>query len=148
MAVVRNCEIPEDLYYSVSTHVWARPLGDGRVRIGLTAAGYAILRNAVVAVDYSTTPIGQAVAAGRSVALVESMKYIGPVPAPFAGVVLCGNPQVEAQPELAMNDPYGEGWIAEMRPDDWEAAAATLPTGEAAVRAYRALLEMQAVSCD
>ena len=48
--------------------------------------------------------------------MIESLKYIGPVPAPFSGVLLRGNPAVEADPELAMRDPYGEGWIAEMRP--------------------------------
>ncbi len=148
MAHVRNCDVPEDLYYAVAQHVWARPLESGRVRIGVTPAGYALLGNSVVAVDIQELSVGQAVPRGRSLAMIESLKYIGPVPAPFSGILLRGNPAVEADPELAMRDPYGEGWIAEMQPDDWPAAAAELLTGAAAVAAYRTLLEKLNLFCD
>ena len=148
MTRIRNCYVPEDLYYAVAQHVWARPLGAGRVRLGLTSAGYAVLLNSVVAVDLQEGSLGQPVQKGRSIAMIESMKYIGPVAAPFSGVLLCSNPAVEADPELAMRDPYGEGWIAEMAPDDWESAAAEMLTGEAAVAAYRSLLETLNLSCD
>jgi glycine cleavage system H protein len=148
MAHIRNCELPEDLYYAVAQHVWVRPLDAGRVRIGMTPAGYAYLRNSVVAVDLQEASVGAAVVKGRSIAMIESLKYIGPLLAPFCGVLLCGNPAVEADPELAMRDPYGEGWIAEMAPDDWEAAAAELLSGEAAAAAYRRLLDSLNLTCD
>jgi glycine cleavage system H protein len=148
MACIHHCEIPEDLYYVIEKHVWARPLPDGRVRLGLTAVGYAVLRNSVVAVEVVEKRVGQAVERGSSIALVESLKYIGPVPAPFTGILLCGNEKVMADPELAMRDPYGDGWIAEMQPEDWEAAREGLLTGEAAVSAYRALLEAQKITCE
>ena len=148
MARIRNCDVPEDLYYAIAQHVWARPLDARRVRLGLTSAGYAVLLNSVVAVDLQEASLGKPVQKGRSIAMIESMKYIGPVAAPFSGVLLCGNPAVEADPELAMRDPYGEGWIAEMAPDDWESAAAEMLTGEAAVAAYRKLLGALNLSCD
>jgi glycine cleavage system H protein len=148
MARIRNCEVPEDLYYAVPQHVWARRLPSGVVRIGVTPAGYAMLLNSVVAVEILVASLGQQVQKGRSIAMIESLKYIGPVAAPFSGVLLGGNPAVEADPELAMRDPYGEGWIAEMTPDDWEIAAAGLLTGDAAVAAYRKLLDTHNLSCD
>jgi len=148
MANIHQCEIPEDLYYVIEKHIWGRPLPDGNVRLGLTAAGYAILRNSVVSVEVVEKRLGQVVARGSSIALVESLKYIGPLSAPFRGILLRGNERVMADPELAMRDPYGEGWIVEMQPDDWAAGSASLLTGEAAVTAYRALLEAQKISCD
>jgi glycine cleavage system H protein len=148
MTRIRNCDVPEDLHYAVAQHVWARPLDAGRVRLGLTSAGYAVLLNSVVAVDLQEGSLGKPVQKGRSIAMVESLKYIGPVPAPFAGVLLHGNAAVEAEPELAMRDPYGAGWIAEMAPDDWEAATAELLTGDHAVAAYRKLLDTLNLSCD
>ena len=80
---------------------------------------------------------------GKSIAMVESLKYIGPIPAPFAGVVERANQMVQVEPDLAAADPYGAGWIAELRTSDWESAAASLLTGEAAMSAYRALLAAQ-----
>ena len=44
---------------------------------------------------------------------------------------------------MAAADPYGTGWIAELRTSDWESAAAGLLTGEAAMTAYQALLQAQ-----
>jgi glycine cleavage system H protein len=46
-------------------------------------------------------------------------------------------------PSVAEADPYGEGWIVEMTPADWDAAAAGLVTGEAGLAIYRKLLESQ-----
>ena len=75
--------------------------------------------------------------------MVESLKYIGPLPAPFAGVVERVNEMVQVEPERAAADPYGTGWIAELRTSDWESAASGLLTGEAAMTAYQALLQAQ-----
>ena len=36
MATVRGCNIPEDRYYWVEKHAWARPEADGTVTIGIT----------------------------------------------------------------------------------------------------------------
>ena len=66
MARVNNCDIPEDLYYAVAQHVWARLVEPGRVRIGVTPAGYALLRNSVVAVDIQEYSVGQAVPVGAA----------------------------------------------------------------------------------
>jgi len=148
MARIRDCEVPEDCHYLVEKHVWARVMPEGHVRLGLTPVGYALLRNSVVAVELQEQWIGQAVARGQSIALVESLKYIGPLAAPFAGVLLRGNALVEADPDLAMRDPYGAGWIAEMLPDDWEAASAELLTGEEAVMSYQKLIERLNLTCD
>lgn len=145
MARIHGFEFPEDLYYLVDKHVWCRPLGDGSVRVGLTPVAYWLLGRSLVAIAPRPNAVGQEVPKGRSVAMVESLKYNGPVSAPFAGVVVRANDALADAPEQAAADPYGEGWIVEMRPTDWTAASAELLTGDAALAAYRRLLENQKI---
>lgn len=141
-------EFPEDLYYLVEKHVWVRPIGEGLVRVGLTPVVYKLLRHSLVAISVRPKTLGQEVPQGKSVAMVESLKYIGPLSAPFAGVVERANALAESNLEVFTADPYGAGWIVEMRPTDWAAARAGLLTGDAALKAYGALLEAQNLQND
>lgn len=145
---LRGFEFPEALYYLVEKHVWVRPLGDGLVRLGLTPVVYKLLRYSLVAISVRPKTLGQEVLPGKSVAMVESLKYIGPLAAPFAGVVVRANALAESDLAAFSADPYGAGWIVEMRPTDWEAARAALLTGDAAMAAYSALLEAQNLQSD
>ncbi len=143
MALIRGFNLPDDLYYLVEKHVWAAAPVEGVSRVGLTPVAYQLLRHSLVAISVKASVIGKEVAKGKSVAMIESLKCIGPLPAPFTGVVLRANPRLADDPSIAEQDPYGEGWIVEMRPDDWPAAAAGLVTGEAGLVVYRKLLESQ-----
>ncbi|OQA39710.1 MAG: Glycine cleavage system H protein [Chloroflexi bacterium ADurb.Bin325] len=145
MTEIRGFYFPDELYYLVEKHVWVQPIADGLARLGLTAVAYALLRRSLVAISVRPRVLGQEVARGRSVAMVESLKYNGPVLAPFDGVVVRANEQVAESPELAEADPYGS-WIVEMRPRAWDPTAAGLLTGAAAMAAYRALLEAQNIT--
>ncbi len=143
MAVIRGFELPEDLYYLVEKHVWVSAPVGGVCRVGMTPVAYQLLRHSLVAISVKQSNIGKEVAKGKSVAMVESLKFIGPVPAPFTGVVLRGNPVLDGDPGIAESDPYGEGWIVEMKPSDWATAGAELAHGEAGLAVYRKLLESQ-----
>jgi glycine cleavage system H protein len=92
--------------------------------------------------------VGQEVKQGKSVATVESSKFVGPVPAPITGVLLHGNEKLAGDPNIAVNDPYGEGWIAEMQASDWEGEKGSLATGAEGLAAYQAKLEADGVSCE
>ena len=146
MTIIRGFELPDHLYYFIEKHVWIAPLGDGLTRLGMTSVGYHLLRDTLVAISIQSKLLGTVVPKGKSIAMVESLKYIGPIPAPFAGVVERANEMVQVEPDLAAADPYSTGWIAELRTSDWGAAAAGLLTGEAAMTAYRALLAAQNIS--
>jgi glycine cleavage system H protein len=145
VTVIRGFDLPNDLYYLVEKHVWVKPMPGGTAWIGMTPVGYHLLRNSLVAISLRPKMIGQEVAKGRSIAMIESLKYIGPVPAPFTGVLIRGNEPLAADPTGVEADPYG-AWIVEMRPADWEQAKRELLTGEAAIAAYRALLDSQNIS--
>ena len=54
----------------------------------------------------------------RSCASLESVKAVGYVYAPVAGTVAAVNEKLSRQPELVNQDPYGEGWIARLQPDE------------------------------
>ncbi len=148
MATIRGFELPDDLYYVIDTHVWARRHLDGVVRVGMTPVAYQLLRHSLVAISVKSSVLGKEVARGKTIAMVESLKYIGPLPAPFTGVVIRANPLLADDPSIAEQDPYGEGWIVEMTTPDWAGAATNLVTGEAALLAYRALLESQAIDAN
>ena len=50
--------------------------------------------------------------------VVESVKAVSDVFAPLSGTVLAVNDRLTANPEIVNQDPYGEGWMIRMKPDD------------------------------
>ncbi len=147
MANVRGCNLPEDLYYLIEKHVWAKPMEGGVVRVGMTAVASKLSGGKLAAITVKAKNIGQEVKQGKSVATIESSKFVGPVPAPVTGTLLRANDKLATDPNLAVADPYGEGWIAEMQPTDWDAEKAALATGAAGITAYQAKLEADGVTC-
>ena len=148
MTIVRGCNLPEDLHYLIDKHVWAKPVDGGLVRVGMTSVAGKLAGGKLAAVTVKAKNIGQEVKQGKSLATVESSKFVGPVPAPVTGVLVRANDQLATNPNLAVSDPYGEGWIAELQPSAWAAEAAALATGAAGIEAYQAKLEADGVSCE
>ncbi|NWG22260.1 MAG: glycine cleavage system protein H [Chloroflexi bacterium] len=147
MAVIRGCNLPEDLYYLLDKHVWVKPLDGGVVRVGMTSVAGKLAGGKLTAVTVKAKNIGQEVRQGKSAATVESSKFVGPVPAPVSGTLLRFNDRLTADPNLAISDPYGEGWIVEIQPASWDAESAALVTGAAGVAAYQAKLDAENISC-
>ncbi len=143
MTEVNGCNIPDELYYLIEKHVWARPEGD-MVVVGLTDVAQNLARGII---SVTTKRAGKALEKGKSIGTVESSKWVGPVPAPVSGEIAEVNPALSGDPGLLNRDPYGEGWIARLRPIDWAADSAGLVTGAAGVQAYRAFLEQEGISC-
>jgi glycine cleavage system H protein len=148
MANLRGCNLPEDLYYLVEKHVWAKLMEGGLLRVGMTSVAGKLSGGKLAAVTVKTRAIGQEVAQGKSVATIESSKFVGPVPAPVTGVLVRGNDKLASDPNLAITDPYGEGWIAELQPSNWESEKASLVTGAAGLEVYQKKLEGENISCD
>lgn len=119
---------PTDLHYLIEHQVWARLHGDGTATIGITALGVQLAGEI-----YMCRPkaVGSVVEQGRSVAVVELAKAIVSVKSPLSGEVLEVNPRLAGEPERVHRDPYGEGWLAKLRPSAWPAEAAALVTGDA-----------------
>lgn len=109
--------IPEDLQYT-KEHEWLRRESDGegeKVRVGIT--DYA--QNALGDIVFVTLPeAGSHVTAGQTCGEIESTKSVSDVYAPVTGTVVERNEGLDATPELVNTDPYGEGWMLTIRPDD------------------------------
>ena len=147
MANVRGCELPEDVHYLIDKHVWARRLEGDLVRLGMTSVAAKLSGGTLTAVTVSARKVGQEIAQGKSVATIESSKFVGPVPAPVSGVLVRGNERLASDPNLAVADPYGEGWIAEVEATDWAGEVTGLVTGAEGIAAYTAKLEADDISC-
>jgi glycine cleavage system H protein len=140
MATVRGCNIPEDRFYWVEKHTWARPEDDGTVTIGITDVAQNLAKGII-----NATPkdVGRTVQKGKSAGTLESGKWVGPVTSPVTGEIAAVNEAVKTQPSLINSDPYGEGWFVKVKPADWPGESASLVTGEAGVAAYQKFMEEQ-----
>ena len=105
--------VPEDLRYS-KDHEWARLEGD-RVRVGITDYAQDALGD-VVFIDLPE--VGSTVKVDETFSEVESTKSVSEVYAPLAGTVVEVNGDLAVAPERINEDPYGEGWICVLEPDD------------------------------
>ncbi len=148
MAEIRGCNLPDDLFYLIDKHVWAKPMDDGKIRMGITSVAAKLSGGKLTAVTIKSRAIGQEVAQGRSIGTVESSKFVGPIPTPVTGVLLQGNDKLTASPDLPVTDPYGEGWIAEIKPSNWETDKSTLATGKEGIAAYQKKMEADNISCN
>jgi glycine cleavage system H protein len=117
-------QVPAELRYS-EDHEWAR-LSDGIVRVGITDFAQDALGD-VVFVQLPT--VGTRVDKGAVLGEVESTKSVSEIYAPVAGEVQSVNSELSETPELLNADPYGRGWICEIRPDDEGAMSSLLDAG-------------------
>ncbi|QGN57339.1 glycine cleavage system protein GcvH [Nostocoides sp. HKS02] len=115
-------DYPQDLRYTAE-HEWVRTSDDGVVRIGITAFAQDALGDVV----YVSLPaVGDTVAPGDACGEVESTKSVSDLYAPLAGEVTAVNEALDATPELVNSDPYGDGWMYELRPADAAAVEALM----------------------
>ena len=117
-----DLEYPSDLRYTAE-HEWVRSGEGDTVRIGITSFAQDSLGDVV----YVSLPaVGDTVAVGDACGEVESTKSVSDLYAPLAGEVTAVNEALDASPELVNSDPYGEGWMYELRPTDAAAVAGLL----------------------
>jgi glycine cleavage system H protein len=123
---------PEDLRYTAE-HEWVRATDSGTVVFGITDFAQDSLGDIV----YVSLPdIGTSVAAGAACGEVESTKSVSDIYAPLDGEVVARNDALDGAPETINSDPYGAGWMVELRPADPAAVSALLSPAD-----YRALVE-------
>jgi glycine cleavage system H protein len=123
--------IPDDLRYS-KEHEWVRLEGD-RARVGISDFAQDSLGDIVFV---QLPDVGLDMVAGASVSEIESTKSVSEIYAPVSGEVTAVNNALTNQPELVNSDPYGEGWMFEVRVADPSEADGLLDAA-----AYRAFIE-------
>lgn len=118
----RVTQIPEDLRYTAE-HEWVRRIGPTKALVGITDYAQSQLGD-VVFVQLPEVDID--VAAGESIAEVESTKSVSDIYAPFAAKVVARNDVLTESPELLNEDPYGDGWLFELEVGDAAGLDSTL----------------------
>lgn len=123
-------EFPAELRYTAE-HEWVRVEGKS-VRVGITDFAQDALGD-VVYVDLPE--VGATVRAREPLGEVESTKSVSDVYSPVSGTVVDRNPLIEERPELVNEQPYADGWLVLIQPDEPSAVEALLNAD-----AYRALV--------
>ena len=106
-------EVPDDRRY-LETHEWVRIEG-GTARVGITDFAQDELGD-VVFVEYPE--VGERLDQEAQFGVIESIKAVSDLYAPISGEVTAVNETIETAPELVNEDPYGEGWMLEIDPDE------------------------------
>ncbi len=135
MPTVRGCNLPDELLYDVPNNIWFREMGDGTIKLGMTAVATAMAGQLVA---FTPKKAGKAIDAGKSCATIESGKWVGPAKSAVGGEVVQVNGDLVANPKIANEDPYEKGWMVILKPTDWDAVKAKLTPGAAVAAAYEA----------
>ena len=106
---------PDELRYTAE-HEWVATTDAADVvRFGITHYAQDSLGDIV----FVTLPqVGDEVSAGQPCGEVESTKSVSDIFAPVSGTVVARNDAAETSPETLNADPYGAGWLAEVRVAD------------------------------
>ena len=111
MKDIKELDFPEDVRYS-NTHEWAKPVGDV-IRVGITDFAQDRLGD----ITYVEMPqIGDSFQQGQRCGTLESAKALSDLFVPIAGEIVALNSALEESPELINQDPYGQGWIIDLKP--------------------------------
>ncbi len=113
--------VPADLLYT-KDHEWARIDGD-TARIGITHYAQDSLGEIVFV---ELPEVGRTIGAGGTFGSVESVKAVSDLFAPLSGVVTAVNKALVDTPETVNRDPYGDGWMIELKLSDPTEASALL----------------------
>ncbi len=106
-------EYPEDLYYS-QDHTWVRIIGN-RGTIGITN----FAQQEMGEILYTELPDeGAQVEQGDIFGTLESSKTVAELVSPVSGEVISSNKDLEEEPSLINDDPYGKGWLLVLELDD------------------------------
>jgi glycine cleavage system H protein len=111
-AMVDGFPLALDRCYQAETHMWVLVTEPGRVRIGMDSVG---IETSGTLAQLSIVPTGTELAAGRPFGQLEAAKFVGPLVSPVSGVVLELNGAAVADAGLVERDPYGAGWLIEVR---------------------------------
>ena len=107
-------DFPGDLFYT-RTHEWAKKEGNNRVRVGITSHA----QNELGDVVYVELPdLDRVVKAGTACTVVESVKAAFDIYAPVSGKVIETNNDLENNPQLVNENPYGKGWFSIIEMED------------------------------
>ena len=106
-------DYPTNIKYT-SEHEWIRIEGD-EAYVGITDYAQDQLGD-IVFIDIPT--VGEALEQGEVFGTIEVVKTVSDLFLPIGGEILEQNEALMDNPELVNQDPYGEGWIIKIKPNN------------------------------
>ncbi|WP_372682269.1 glycine cleavage system protein GcvH [Desulfosarcina sp.] len=113
MKAISELNLPEDVRYT-DDHEWAKKNGDV-VRMGISDYAQDQLGDIVFV---ELPEVGSSFAKGDEFGTVESVKAVSELYMPIGGEVTAINEALADAPELVNSDPYGGGWMMEIKASD------------------------------
>ncbi len=104
--------IPEQLLYTPK-HTWAQITPEGNIRVGVSDYAQRHLKGIA---NVMTEPIGEEVAKMEPFGVIETWMFMFDLYSPVSGKIVKVNEKLKDKPYLVNEDPYGEGWIVEIKP--------------------------------
>lgn len=134
MAQVEKFYFPDDLYYEPEDHLWVKVEGE-MVRIGMDQLG----QEAAGTIVHLKIPLVKKLIKKKGhFGFLEAGKFVGPLKMPIGGRMIEVNQRVLDQPDLVNRDPYGEGWLIFVRPENLAENVGGLLHGEKAITRWLA----------
>ncbi len=113
MKEVHELNLPEDVRYT-KDHEWAKVTGD-TIKIGISDYAQDQMGDIVFV---EMPDVGDTFEEGDEFGTLESVKAVSEIYMPVSGKVTAINEALEEAPELVNEEPYTNGWIIEIKPDD------------------------------
>lgn len=124
MATIDKYNMPDDLYYT-KDHAWIKVEGD-LIRIGITD----FMQQLAGDLTFIRLPkADKHLDLGKTLTSLQSGKWAGKILVPMAGTIVEANRGLVDNPGTMNKDPYGQAWIAVMKPDDMAAGLKDLMQG-------------------
>ena len=121
MVKVGEYEVPEGLFYS-NDFAWIKIEGE-KVRMGITDYAQKQLREIV----YAELPeVGTELNQDDPYGTLESVKAVSDLIAAISGTIEEVNVEIQSNPELLNEDPFGKGWLVVLKPSNLDAELVNL----------------------
>jgi glycine cleavage system H protein len=104
--------IPEQMLYTPK-HTWAQITPEGNIRVGLSDYAQRHLKGIA---HIMTEPAGKEINKMEPFGVAETWMFMFDLYAPVSGKIVKVNENLKNEPHIINEDPYGEGWIVEIKP--------------------------------
>ena len=119
---IKGYKIPKNFYYN-KEHQWVLISKKGEAKIGITDYAQKMLKE----ITFIYMPeIGSPFNIGDVFCIIESIKARIDIYVPISGEISEVNKELIEKPFTINEDPYGKGWMIEIKPSRWKEESKTL----------------------
>ena len=105
---------PDQLLYTPK-HTWAQTTAEGNVRVGISDFAQKRLRGLA---QVRTEPVGKELNKMEPFGVAETWMLLFDLYSPISGQIAKINEKLREKPIMVNEDPYGQGWIVEIKPNN------------------------------